>query len=182
MACDRGAKSAALSFGALEVSDAWSSSRRCACENLSRREKLFTVTPSFRYANDQASGAVRWTRAARCACRARGSEELEVKLIIDPAKLPDWTLNGGSQGGNGAGLNGPEYDGYITLTAGSEKISVPWHVLPRKAAQTEAFADRTRQSRLWRLRNRGASDSEYDVFSLAGVSRQNPAQRLARPG
>ena len=68
---------------------------------------------------------------------AHDTEDIEVKLIIDPSKLPAWTLNGGSQGGNGAALNGPEYDGYLTLTSGSEKLSVPWHVLPRKAADTQ---------------------------------------------
>jgi hypothetical protein len=25
----------------------------------------------------------------------------EVKLTVDPSKLPVWTINGGSQGGNG---------------------------------------------------------------------------------
>ena len=81
------------------------------------------------------------------------------------------TLNGGSQGGNGAALNGPEYDGYITLTAGSEKLSVPWHVLPRKAAETDAdLSHHGDPGPSLKLRNRGAETGDYDVFTLAGVN------------
>lgn len=183
IATNRKTKSAALSFGALEVSDRTVVEQTLRVQNLSHSEKLFTVTPSFRFANDRTSGAVRVETRSVLRVSGHGSEELEVKLIIDPTKLPDWLLNGGSQGGNGAALNGPEYDGYITLTAGSEKISVPWHVLPRKAAQTEAtLTERGKPGPTVRLRNRGASDSEYDVFSLAGVSKKIPRSDLPGPG
>ena len=57
-------------------------------------------------------------------------------MTIKGSLLPSWTLNGGSIGGNGAALNGPEYDGYLTLTSGSETLSLPWHVLPRKSSAT----------------------------------------------
>ena len=49
-----------------------------------------------------------------------GYTDIDVKLVIDPSKLPTWSLNGGSLGGNGAALNGPEYDGYLTLQVGAE--------------------------------------------------------------
>ena len=183
IATNRKTKSAALSFGALEVSERMVVEQTLHVRNLSHHEKLFNVTPSFRFANDQASGAVRVETRSVLRVSAHGSEELEVKLIIDPTKLPNWLPNGGSQGGNGALLNAPEYDGYITLTAGSEKISVPWHVLPRKAAQTEAtLTERGRPGPTVRLRNRGANDSEYDVFSLAGVSKRIPRVDLPGPG
>ncbi len=183
VAFNRKTKSASLSFGALEVADRVVVEQTLHVRNLSHHEKLFNVTPSFRFANDQASGAVRVETRSVLRVAAHGSEELEVKLIIDPTKLPAWLLNGGSQGGNGAALNGPEYDGYITLTSGSEKITVPWHVLPRKAAQTEAtLTERGRPGPTLRLRNRGANDSEYDVFSLAGVSKRIPRVDLPGPG
>ena len=152
-------------------------------QNLSLGEKLFTVTPSFRFANDETSGAVRVVTRSVLRVSGHGSEELEVKLIIDPTKLPAWALNGGSQGGNGAALNGPEYDGYITLTAGSEKITVPWHVLPRKAAEIEAeVSERGNPGPSVKLRNRGLNEGEYDVFSLAGVSKRIPRSELPGPG
>ncbi len=183
IAYNRKTDSASLSFGALEVSERMTVEQTLRVRNLSRGEKLFTVTPTFRYADDEASGAVRIVTKSTLRVSGRGGEELEVKLVIDPTKLPDWTLSGGSQGGNGAALNGPEYDGYITLTSGSEKISVPWHVLPRKAAQTSAdLSERGKPGPSVKLRNRGASDGDYDVFSLAGVSRRIPRRDLADPG
>jgi minor extracellular serine protease Vpr len=183
IATNRKTKSASLSFGALEVSGRTVVEQSLRVQSLSHGEKLFTVTPSFRFANDEASGAVRVVTRSVLRVSGHGSEELEVKLIIDPTKLPDWKLNGGSQGGNGAALNGPEYDGYITLTAGSEKITVPWHVLPRKAAATEAeLSDRGNPGPSVKLRNRGLNESEYDVFSLAGVSKRIPRSELPGPG
>jgi minor extracellular serine protease Vpr len=183
IAVNRKTQSASLSFGALEVAKPMTVEQTLHVRNFSHSEKIFTVTPSFRFANDEASGAVRVVTKSRLRVSAHEAEELEVKLIIDPTKLPAWTLNGGSQGGNGAGLNGPEYDGYITLTAGSEKITVPWHVLPRKAAQTEAeLSERGKPGPSVKLRNRGLNDSEYDVFSLAGVSKRIPRSELPAPG
>ena len=138
IAWNRATKSAALSFGALEVESHMVVERTLRVENFANTARNFTITPSFRYANDEASGAVKVQVKSSVHVSAGGHEDIDVKLIIDPNKLSTWTLNGGSLGGNGAALNGPEYDGYITLTAGTEKISVPWHVLPRKAAETDA--------------------------------------------
>jgi minor extracellular serine protease Vpr len=92
-------------------------------------------------------------------------------------------LNGGSQGGNGAALNGPEYDGYLTLTAGSEKLTVPWHVLPRRAASTEAeWQDRRGGAMEVKLKNSGQEVGQYEVFSLMATSPRLPASALPNPG
>jgi hypothetical protein len=157
--------------------------RTLRIENFGHWPKMFSVTPTFRYANDQASGAVRVVTRSKVWVGGRGREELEVKLIIDPTQLPDWTLNGGALGGTGAALNGPEYDGYITLTAGSEKLSIPWHVLPRKAAETDTeLQARGKPGPTLKLRNRGFAGSDFDVFSLAGVSSRVPRSELPGPG
>lgn len=182
LAYNRKAMSAALSFGALEVSRPIEVELQLRVQNLSSASKTFTVTPSFRFANDAASGAVRVVTSSSLRVGGGETAELDVKLVIDPKKLPAWTMNGGSQGGNGAGLNGPEYDGYITLTAGSEKLSVPWHVLPRKAAETDATLANSQNAPALKLRNRGADVSEFDVFSLAGVNKRLPSSVLPQPG
>ena len=183
LAWNRATKSGALSFGALEVDSKMTVERTLRVENLSNTERRFTITPSFRYANDAASGAVKVEVRSNLRISPRGFEDIEVKLVIDPSKLPTWTLNGGSGGGDGAALNGPEYDGYITLTAGSEKITVPWHVLPRKAAETDAtLSQKGKPGPTVKLRNRGAEFGEYEAFSLAGVSRRVPRSELPQPG
>jgi minor extracellular serine protease Vpr len=182
VAFNRDSKSAALSFGALEVDRTMTVTQTLRVRNFGDQDKRFTITPSFRYADDQASGAVRVIVRSSVRVGAREAEDVEVKLVIDPTKLPSWTLNGGSLGGNGAALNGPEYDGYLTLTAGSEKLSVPWHVLPRKAADTSAEVAKVGNGPAVKLRNRGQADSEFDAFSLTGVSKRVPRTDLPQPG
>ena len=184
IAWNRETKSAALSFGALEVESHMVVERTLRVENFSNTARNFTITPSFRFANDEASGAVKVQVRSGVHVSAGGHEDIDVKLIIDPNKLSTWTLNGGSLGGNGAALNGPEYDGYITLTAGSEKISVPWHVLPRKAAETDATLKEAHGNKgpSVKLSNKGAEVGEFDVFSLTGVSSKVPRSELPAPG
>jgi hypothetical protein len=113
----------------------------------------------------------------------KGKKEFLVSLLIKGSKLPTWTLNGGPGGGDGAALNGPEYDGYITLTSGSEKLSLPWHVLPRKASATVASPlVRTGGSSTLKLLNLGVETGDFDVFSLTGQSPRIPREELPAPG
>jgi hypothetical protein len=112
--------------------------------------------------------------------RAGGSADVTVRMTIDPALLPEWVMNGGSNGGNGALHNTVEFDGYLSLTAGTEKLSVPWHVLPRKAARTAAQGVNNAEGPL--LNNRSVADGGYDLFSLTGSSPQLPGDVLPKPG
>lgn len=176
-------KSAALSFGALEVATTTVVRKKLRVENFANAERTFTVVSSFRYADDEASGAITVLAPGAVRVGARGRADIDVTLLIDPRKLPTWTLNGGSRGGDGAGLNGPEYDGYITLTSGSEKLSVPWQVLPRKASLTVAGpVVRLRRSDGVNLFNFGAESGDFDLFSLTGTSPRLPRSELPRPG
>jgi minor extracellular serine protease Vpr len=63
-------KSAALSFGALEVDRAITTfGQKLRVENHSGSTRTFTITPSFRYADDQASGAVKLVLDSQLWCR-----------------------------------------------------------------------------------------------------------------
>ncbi|RZU02815.1 S8 family peptidase [Rivibacter subsaxonicus] len=174
---------AALSFGAEEVDKSTVLVKKLRVRNFSNQWREYSVTPSFRYADDEASGAVRVSAPSKVRIAPRGSEDIEVKLRIDPSKLPSWTLNGGSQGGNGALLNGPEFDGYVTLTQGAEKLSVPWHVLPRKASRTDAqIIGLGKLQPTLKFSNKGAEYGDFDVFSLTGTSKKIPNSELPQPG
>ena len=98
IAWNRETKSAALSFGALEVESQMVVERTLRVENFANTARNFTITPSFRYANDEASGAVKVQVKSSVHVSAGGHEDIDVKLTIDPNKLPTWTLNGGSAG------------------------------------------------------------------------------------
>ena len=177
-------KAAALSFGALEVERAITTNdQKLRVENFSGAAKTFTVTPSFRYANDRASGAVTVVIDSTVTVPANGYKVLDVRLLIDPDKLPSWLLDGGLNGGNGAGLNSPEYDGYVTLTAGTEKLSVPWHVLPRRAAATESqWVNKKGSALSLYLNNPGHELGQYELFSLMATSPKLPSSALPKPG
>lgn len=177
-------QSAALSFGAKEVSSFAEYEKKLVVENLDSRAKTFTIASSFRYADDEASGAVSIQAPRSVRVGANSRETITVKLRVNPLKLPDWSLDGGSLGGRGDLLDANEYDGYLTLTAGTEKLSVPWHILPRKAAEAGALlAQRSNWSGgIILLANAGLADSEFDVFALTGTSTKYPAADLPAPG
>ncbi len=183
-AWDTQALSAALSFGAVEADKQVILNKTLTVENYSATSRTYTVTPSFRYADDAATGAVLVQVQGSVTVPAGGSATVPVRLVINPATLPDWNLDGGPNGGNGALLNGPEYDGYLTLTAGPEKLSVPWHVLPRKAAAITGIRPTgARAANVITLKNVGADlNGEYDAFSLIGASPQLPANAFPLPG
>lgn len=183
LAYNRESKSASLSFGTVDASGPVVIEKKLRIENLSKYGRSYSITPGFRYADDQASGAVRVLVKPFAYVSGRGHEEVTVKLVIDPSKLPTWTLNGGSKGGDGAALNGPEYDGYLTLNSGGEKLTVPWHVLPRKAAEADAeLVGGGRKGQSLKLRNRGIEVSDYEVFSLTGQSTKIPKSEIPGPG
>ena len=184
-AFDQQSLSAALSFGAVDADKQVVLNKTVTVQNFASSPRTFTITPSFRYADDAASGAVQLQVQGSVTVPAGGTAAVPVRMVINPATLPVWTLNGGSQGGNGALLNGPEYDGYLTLTAGSEKLSLPWHVLPRKAAAITGIRPTgARAANVITLKNVGAEfgDYDYDVFSLIGSSAALPASAFPGAG
>jgi hypothetical protein len=161
---------ASLSFGAVEATAPMTLQRTLRVENLSASSKRFRISPSFRYDDDAATGAVRVIVPPFVNVPAGGSVDVPVRMVIVPGRLPDWTLNGGSLGGNGAALNGPEYDGYLTLSNASETLTVPWQVLPRKAANSSARLQQDGSTGTLTVRNFAAAAGAFDVFSLLASS------------
>ena len=177
-------QSAALSFGQVDVPfDGIVLVKKVRVQNFSNSHRTYSVARSFRYANDAASGAVTVFAPGSVHVGPRGNSDFLVTLLIKGSKLPTWVLNGGPDGGNGAILDLPEYDGYITLTSGSEKLSLPWHVLPRKASATVASPFvKTSNGGTLKLLNLGVEAGDFDVFSLTGQSPRIPRDELPAPG
>jgi minor extracellular serine protease Vpr len=178
-------KSAALAFGALEVDRKFvTAPLSLRVENLADAAKRFEVSASFRDATDRDSGAVKVIVRPQLSVAGRGAAQLDVSLQVDPAKLPAWPLDGGYNGGNATALDQAEYDGHITLVAGDEKLTVPWHVLPRRPSSTQArwLAKQPQGDLSMLLVNRGSGVGAYDLFSLLGTSPELPATALPKPG
>jgi subtilisin family serine protease len=169
---------AALSFGYQAVSRKTEIEKRVTVKNYGNSGRWYTITPSFRYADDAASGAVEVDTPSRIFVPGKSTRRFEVELEIDPSKLPNWAavgLNGGPTGGTGALLGGLEFDGYIDINGGTNNnVHVAWHVLPHRAADVEANDS-------FKLKKNGTAsvkvenDSKVlaganDLFALTGTS------------
>ena len=125
----------------------------------------------------------------------RGIRKFHVRLKVDPAKLPIWNLNGGSRGGDGPGLQGVEFDGYIHISDGSDNVHLAWQILPHRAADVEIENRRGRHDddcgdvslhqgtgQLRLANEEGTIDGRVDVFSLTGQSPKVPRRLLPHSG
>lgn len=139
---------ATLSFGFHEVTrDNYQLSRRVAVRNYSDHRQTFSILPSFRFAADEQSLAVKVLAPSSIVVGAGRTAYFNVTLSIDAARLPAWGLNSGARGADGAALTAVEYDGYLTLKSGDGAIHLPWQVLPRAAGQVR----KTGRDGLWNL-------------------------------
>ena len=108
---------AALSFGYHALDSKKTLRKKLTVKNYTGSGRWYTITPSFRYADDAASGAVEVDTPSGIWVPAGKTRKFEVELRIDPSKLPVWAasgLNGGPTGGDGFRLQSLEFDGYIS--------------------------------------------------------------------
>ncbi|MBL8095155.1 MAG: S8 family serine peptidase [Anaerolineales bacterium] len=177
-----------LSFGFVDVNRPVVTLRRTVVlKNYSAQSVKLNVLPTFRYADDQASGIVRVEAPAAVVVGAGREKTFRVQITIDASKLQLWQLDSGANGGNGALLNGPEIDGYLNLVDASgntaNNIHMPWHVLPRLSDnvspnRTSVNFNTTVEglpAGTLQLRNRGAGPAFVDWYELVGTS-ENQSQ------
>jgi hypothetical protein len=174
-AWDRRLPSGGLSFGFVDVSGVTYITRQVVLQNYSGSAITYNITKGFRFADDEASGAVTITTPTKIKVAAYGTRTFRVTIRIDGSLLPANSMNSGGNGANGAALTANEYDGYITLTAPSGSIHLPWHVLPRQAAKEVAgpmvFDAGTAAVD---LTNDGVGWAQNDAYSLLAVSPDVP--------
>jgi len=174
-----------LSFGYVAASSPTTLNKTVRVRNYGSSARTYSITPGFRYADDAASGAVTLTAPSSIVVGGNSSATFKVRMKIDPTRLPVWTLNGGSRGGDGFRLQGVEFDGYIGIADATDSIHVAWQVLPhRDAAVTPASTSVTLTggAGTLALNNSGALDGRADVFSLTGTSGKIPPKFLPAPG
>ncbi|MDW8405905.1 S8 family peptidase [Chloroflexus sp.] len=166
---------ATISFGLVEATRNPTTLRRTiVVRNYGNTPLTYTITPTFRFANDAASGAVTpSTSVSTITVPPRSRRTFTLSLSIDPTKLPAWVLNSGANGGNGAALTAVEYDGYLVLDAPgtTNDLTMPWQVLPRASGNVSAPATvraTTSSPATARLTNTGANPVSVDPFTLIG--------------
>jgi subtilisin family serine protease len=154
--------------------------------NYARSRQTYSVDSSFRYAADEASGAIAILAPPKITVPGNGTAKLPVLLRADPSRLPIWTLNGGSRGGDGFRLQDVEFDGFITLSDGKSDIHLPWHILPHRAAEVTPFPThvmlRHGEASVVLKHTDGTIPARVDTFSLLGTSGRIPRAELPEPG
>jgi hypothetical protein len=177
----------ALSFGFVDAaSDSVTLTRRVWVRNLSDRPIHFRIAPSFRYLADELSGAVQLEVDDWLEVPPDATCPLEIKLHIDGAKLSGWFLNSGANGNSGETLTELEFDGYLNLMDDSDpqnNLSLPWHVLPRRAADTHPetttlYLENGRGE--LEISNDGIGAAHLDGYSLVAVSDNQAASFAGR--
>ena len=177
-----------LSFGTYRSTGVVTYTKKVLVRNYSTSARTYAISRNFRYASDAASGAATITAPASISVPANGSATFTLSLKLDASKAADWPFgNSGGNLGNGALLNGPEIDGYLTLSDGTDTVSLPWHILPHKASNvvpaTTTLALGGAASGVLNLTNSGAATTAVvDVYSLGATSPKFPATSAPRPG
>lgn len=175
-----------LSFGYHALTGQTTLRKSVTVHNNTQRTRTYTLTPRFRYADDEASGAVRVQTPSRFAVPAGRSKTFNVQLRIDSSRLPVWMLDGGPNGGSGGLLQSVEFDGYLEIASDDETLTLPWHVLPHRAAavvpRAESLTLTEGAAVLALSNNMGAVDGRVEVFALTGQSPALDGSVLPQPG
>ena len=171
--------SGALSFGFVDVDDVVTLEKTVTIRNLENSKRTYTVTPTFRFADDEASGAITVDAPASVKVKPGLGKEttFDVSITIDGSKLPNNFMNSGSEGANPDVLTLNEYDGYLILDDGEHPIHMAWHVLPRKAAHVDPSSDTFTAGgfpSVIGLDNQGAGVAQNDAYSLLATSPNIP--------
>jgi subtilisin family serine protease len=172
-----GAPSAAVSFGFHDVTANTSVSKTIRVKNYGASSVTYDLSSTFRFANDQANGAVSVTPSvASLTVPAHGERTFDVALAITASALRTWTLDSGVNGANAAVLQLLEYDGYLWLDASgtANDIHLPWQVLPRKAGNVSASDTTVAPGDSVTLTNAGAGGAWIGNFSLVATSPNEP--------
>lgn len=178
---DDGSVTAALGFGFVDVDDSVTLEKTVRIRNYGGgAPRTYSVTPTFRFADDAANGAVAVNAPSSVNVRpGRGRDTtFEVTMTIDGSKLRGNSMNSGSTAGTGTALTTNEYDGYLVLTHESHTIRIPWHVLPRKAADVAPSTTSLvpgSSPQVIGLNNTGVGTAQNDAYALLATSPDIPA-------
>jgi len=185
-AWDAGDSTPSLSFGYNALTGSKAFEKTVAVHNYGNTRRTYSINTSFRYSDDAASGALNISAPSSVIVEANSTATYRVRLKTDVSKLPVWTLNGGSRGGDGFRLQGVEFDGFITLADTTDTVRLPWHILPHRAAEvTPASTNVTLSGGAGSVLlnyTGGTVNARVDVFSLLGTSGRIPPPTLPGPG
>jgi hypothetical protein len=176
-----------VGLGIPSVTDSWKQQVELTITNTSGSNKKYNLAASFRDSADAATGAVSVNVTPKSITVPKGkTQKVKVMVTVNGSKLESWPFNFAGAIGNGSALNGPEFDGWITATSGSEELHLGWTVLPRKAADVSAAASvQLDGSGAGAVALENASKVELgtsEVYALTGTSPKQAPSAAGTPG
>jgi subtilisin family serine protease len=177
-AWDDDALQGGLSFGFVDANKSVQTlHKKVRVRNYSDKAITYSITPTFRFDGDAASGAVSVDAPQKVKVRANSDQVFNVKMTINGMALAGNFMNSGSQGANPGALTANEFDGYLQLEGDDgSSLHLPWHVLPRQSANVVGrsvltFSDGVDNVS---LTNNGVGTAQIDAYSLLAVSPNMP--------
>ena len=177
-AWDTELQTGALSFGFVDATNDVALTREVTVHNYGGSGETLDISPSFRFPDDEALGAVSISAPASVTVPAGGDATFDVTVSIDASDLLDWTLDSGGNGNNPLPLTELEFDGYIDVGP----LHLAWHVLPRRSGEVTASDDTVTIDGEFEglpagsveLDNAGVGTGAIDGYSLIGTSPELP--------
>ena len=173
----------AMSFGLLDATKGnHVLQRKLEVENRTFFPLVYKVSPTLRYQDDKDTGAVTMTvNPSTIVVHPFGRAQVNVKLTVDGTKLRDNQMNSGSRGNAIGPLTANEYDGYVVFQGLHHKVTMPWHILPRKSADVVAKLpgghlnlDPITGAGTVALENKGVGNAQIFAYSLLGTGPDTP--------
>lgn len=171
----------AMSFGFVEADlGKYTYTRKLRITNTSNKAQYYAASTTFRFQDDVDTGAVTLgVTPARFTVPANGATTIDAVLTVRSARLRANLMNAGSLGNAIGPLTANEYDGYVVFQGSDHRLTMPWHILPRKASSvavrgvTALAFDPAGQTSI-KLSNFGVGPSQLQSFSLLGTSPDAP--------
>ncbi|MBC8025569.1 MAG: S8 family serine peptidase [Steroidobacteraceae bacterium] len=173
----------AMSFGFVEADlGKYAFTRRLRVTNTSGKALSYRVTPTYRYQDDVDTGAVGITaQPASISVAANSTATVDVVLTVRSTKLRNNLMNAGSLGQAIGPLTANEHDGYIVFQASDHRLTMPWHILPRKASNVQVRGgvtalkfDALTGAASFKVSNTGVGTAQLAAYSLLGTSPDAP--------
>lgn len=135
---------------------------------------------AYRDPSEASSGAVVFDFPPQVSVEAHSSKAVEINVTVLGPKLKTWTLNASQTGSTGIPLDAFTFDGYVKVDGGNAQNvdTLPWHLLPHKAANTNIKETSTQNgtTSILFLNNGGAVPGTVETFQLLGTRPSSGAQ------
>ncbi|KZN40254.1 S8 family serine peptidase [Pseudoalteromonas luteoviolacea] len=175
---------AALSFGFDVLEETTTYTKTVFVKNFAGEEKTYNLRTADRYASDTALGATSWEIPASVTVGAGETASFQVKLTIDPSKLPAWSLpnpqSANDLAARAASLTLSELDGALIFddqsTADTDHdIHMVYHVLPRANEGVEVTVLEEGDKRI-QVTNNGFTTFNVVTDQLVAVGQEASAE------